>query len=135
MMANFEVSRAFEGEAVAQLVGAPDTIRIAPIKVTKDTKELRFTVETDEKSRIGKVANMFVQVDIPVGKGFATHRVAIGSILRLDPARKTAPAPVAKAAAPSGAKVAAPVAAAPLAAPAALSRLEQLRQKNEAPKN
>jgi hypothetical protein len=135
MATNFEVTRPFEGEAVAQLVGAPDTIRIAPIKVTKDTKELRFTVETDEKSRVGKVANMFVQVDIPVGKGVATHRIAIGSILRLDPVRKAAPAPVAKAVTPSAAKVAAPVAAAPAAAPAALSRLEQLRQKNEAPKN
>ena len=132
MATNFEMTRPFEGEAVAQLVGAPDTIRIAPIKVTKDTKELRFTVETDEKSRVGKTANMFVQVDIPVGKGFATHRIALGSILRLDPARKTAPAPVAKAATSSAAKVAAP---APVAAPAALSRLEQLRQKNEAPKN
>jgi hypothetical protein len=77
---------------------------------------------------------MFVQVDIPVGKGFATHRIAIGSILRLDPARKAAPAPVAKAAAPSAAKVAAAAPAAP-AAPVVLSRLEQLRQKNEAPKN
>jgi hypothetical protein len=131
MTTNFEVTRPFEGEAVAQLVGAPDTIRIAPIKVTKDTKELRFTVETDEKSRVGKVANMFVQVDIPMGNAVATHRIALGSILRLDPARKAAPAPVAKAAAPAAAK---PSAAAP-AAPVILSRLEQLRQKNEAPKN
>ena len=131
MTTNFEVTRPFEGEAVAQLVGAPDTIRIAPIKVTKDTKELRFTVETDDKSRVGKVANMFVQVDIPVGKAVATHRIAIGSILRLDPARKAAPATVAKVAAPVAAKPAAVVPAAPVV----LSRLEQLRQKNESPKN
>ncbi len=132
MTTNFEVQRPFEGEAVAQLVGAPDTIRIAPIKVTKDTKELRFAIETDEKSRVGKTANMFVQVEIPVGKGFATHRIALGSILRLDPARKAAPAPVAKAAAPAAAKAAAPAPAAPVV----LSRLEQLRQqKAEAPKN
>jgi hypothetical protein len=133
MVTNFEVTRPFEGEAVAQLVGAPDTIRIAPIKVTKDTKELRFTVETDEKSRVGKTANMFVQVDIPTGQGLATHRIALGSILRLDAPRKAAPAPVAKAAAPAAAKPAAAPAAAP--APVVLSRLEQLRLKNEAPKN
>jgi hypothetical protein len=132
MVTNFEVTRPFEGEAVAQLVGAPDTIRIAPIKVTKDTKELRFTVETDEKSRVGKVGNMFVQVDIPTGQGLATHRIALGSILRLDAPRKAAPAPVAKAAAPAAAKPAAPAAA---PAPVVLSRLEQLRLKNEAPKN
>ena len=132
MTTHFEVQRPFEGEAVAQLVGAPDTIRIAPIKVTKDTKELRFAVETDEKSRPGKTANMFIQVDIPVGNGFATHRIALGSILRLDPARKAAPAPVAKAAAPAADKGAAQAPAAPVV----LSRLEQLRQqKGEAPKN
>ena len=132
MVTNFEVTRPFEGEAVAQLVGAPDTIRIAPIKVTKDTKELRFTVETDEKSRVGKTGNMFVQVDIPTGKGLATHRIALGSTLRLDAPRKAAPAPVAKAAAPAAGKPAAPAAA---PAPVVLSRLEQLRLKNEAPKN
>ena len=132
MVTNFEVARPFEGEAVAQLVGAPDTIRIAPIKVTKDTKELRFTVETDEKSRVGKTGNMFVQVDIPTGQGLATHRIALGSTLRLDAPRKAAPAPVAKAAAPAAGKPAAPAAA---PAPVVLSRLEQLRQKNEAPKN
>jgi hypothetical protein len=74
---------------------------------------------------------MFVQVDIPLGKAVATHRIAIGSILRLDPARKAAPAPVAKVAAPVAAKPAAVVPAAPVV----LSRLEQLRQKNEPPKN
>jgi hypothetical protein len=132
MSTNFEVTRPFEGEAVAQLVGAPDTIRIAPIKVTKDTKELRFTVQTDEKSRVGKVSGMFVQVDVPTGKGLSTHRIALGSILRVDPARKAAPAPVAKAAAPAAAK---PAVAAAAPAPVVLSRLEQLRLKNEAPKN
>jgi hypothetical protein len=132
MSTNFEVMRPFEGEALAQLVGAPDTIRIAPIKVTKDTKELRFTVETDEKSRVGKVSGMFVQVDVPTGKGLSTHRIALGSILRVDPARKAAPAPVAKAAAPAAAK---PAVAAAAPAPVVLSRLEQLRLKNEAPKN
>ena len=132
MVTNLEVLRPFEGEAVAQLVGAPDTIRIAPIKVTKDTKELRFTVETDGKSRVGKTGNMFVQVDIPTGKGLATHRIALGSTLRLDAPRKAAPAPVAKAAAPAAGKPAAPAAA---PAPVVLSRLEQLRLKNEAPKN
>jgi hypothetical protein len=39
---------------------------------------------------------------------------------------------VAKAAAPAAAKAATP---APAAAPVVLSRLEQLRQKNETPKN
>lgn len=132
MVTNFEVQRPFEGEAVATLVGVPDTISIPSIKVTKDTKELRFTVVTNDKSPVGKKENLFVQVDIPVGKGTTTHRVAVGSILRLDAPRKAAPAPVAKAA---GAPAAKPTTPAPAAAPVVLSRLEQLRQKTETPKN
>jgi hypothetical protein len=132
MVTNFEVQRPFEGEAVATLVGVPDTISIPSIKVTKDTKELRFTVVTNDKSPVGKKENLFVQVDIPVGKGTTTHRVAVGSILRLDAPRKAAPAPVAKAA---GAPAAKPTTLVPAATPVVLSRLEQLRQKTETPKN
>lgn len=130
---NFEVLRPFEGEAVARLVGVPDTIAIDPIKVTKDTKELRFTVRTTAESPLGKKDNLFVQVDVPVAAATTTHRVALGSSLRIDAVRKApaTPAPAAPAAVAAAPK-AAPVSAAP--APA-LSRLEQLRQKSEAPKN
>ncbi len=132
MATALEVLRPFEGEAVARLVGVPESVRIAPLKITKDTKELRFAVETDAQARPGKTGDMFVQVDVPTGKGFATHRIALGSIMRFDAPRKAAPAPVAKAAAPVEAKPAAPAAA---PAPVVLSRLEQLRQKNEPPRN
>ena len=130
MVTPFEVIRPFEGEATATLVGVPDTFSIAPIKVTKDSKELRFTVVTDANTPIGKKDNLFVQIEIPVGKGFATHRVAIGSILRVDAPRKNA---VVKAAAPAAGKET--VKATATASPVVLSRLEQLRQKNETPKN
>ena len=129
---NFEVLRPFEGEAVARLVGVPDTIAIDPIKVTKDTKELRFTVRTTAESPLGKKDNLFVQVDVPVNGATTTHRIALGSSLRIDAVRK-APAG-APAAAPAAVAVAAKPGAAPAAAPA-LSRLEQLRQKSDAPKN
>ena len=129
---NFEVLRPFEGEAVARLVGVPDTIAIAPIKVTKDTKELRFTVKTTAESPVGKKDNLFVQVDVPVNGATTTHRIALGSSLRIDAPRKGAPAAAPAAPAAPGAK---PIAAAAPAAPAALSRLEQLRQKTDAPKN
>jgi hypothetical protein len=132
MVTPFEVTRPFEGEATATLVGVPDTFSIAPIKITKDTKELRFTVVTTDKTPIGKKENLFVQVEVPVGKSFTTHRVALGSILRVDAPRKASSAPVAKAA-PAAGKPAAD--AAKPAAPVVLSRLEQLRQKNDAPKN
>lgn len=129
MVAKLEQLLPFEGEATAQVLGVPDTIPIEPAKITKDTKEVAFKVKTNDKSPIGKQGNLFVRVDIPV-KGTNTttiHRIALGSILRIDAPRKVvAPpaAPVVAAAKPKGeAKPAAPP------APKVLSRLEQLRQE------
>jgi hypothetical protein len=116
----------FAGEAVARLVGVPDTVASEPIKITKATTDLTFRVKPSKDCFPGKIANLFIQVDVPVPGGTTTHRVALGSSIRVDAPRKVAPAPVAKAEAPKA--VAAQTAVAP-AAPVVLSRLEQLRQQ------
>ncbi|MDZ4287369.1 MAG: PPC domain-containing protein [Prosthecobacter sp.] len=126
MMAKLEHLLPFQGEANAEIVGVPDTIPIEGAKITKDTKEVTFKVKTHDKSPIGKQANLFVRVDIPVAGGTTTHRIALGSVLRIDAPRKApaaAPVPVVAANKPKPAAVAAP------AAPKPLSRLEQLRQE------
>jgi hypothetical protein len=69
---------------------------------------------------------------VPVNGATTTHRIALGSSLRVDAPRKGSPAP---APAAPGAKPVAAAAPATPAAPVALSRLEQLRQKTDAPKN
>lgn len=119
----------FEGEAVARLVGVPDTVAIEPIKITKASTDLTFRVKPSKDCFPGKIADLFIQVDVPVPGGTTTHRVALGSSVRVDAPRKAAPAsaPVAKAEAPK-AEATKPAAAAP-AAPVVLSRLEQLRQQ------
>ncbi len=119
----------FEGEAVARLVGVPDTVAIEPIKITKASTDLTFRVKPSKDCFPGKIANLFIQVDVPVPGGTTTHRVALGSSVRVDAPRKAAPAaaPVAKVEAPK-ADATKPAVAAP-AAPVVLSRLEQLRQQ------
>jgi hypothetical protein len=116
----------FEGEAVARLVGVPDTVAIEPIKITKASTDLTFRVKPSKDCFPGKIANLFIQVDVPVPGGTTTHRVALGSSLRVDAPRKAAPAPVAKVEAPKA--DATKPAVAPVA-PVVLSRLEQLRQQ------
>jgi hypothetical protein len=130
MIAKLEHLLPFEGEANAQVLGVPDTIPIEAAKITKDTKEVSFKVKTDAKSPIGKQANLFVRVDVPVKGTNATtiHRIALGSILRIDAPRKVvAPPPAAPVVAANKPKEE-PKPAAP-AAPKPLSRLEQLRQE------
>ncbi|WP_377163858.1 PPC domain-containing protein [Prosthecobacter fluviatilis] len=129
MVAKLEQLQPFEGEATAQVLGVPDTIPIEPAKITKDTKEVSFKVKTDAKSPIGKQANLFVRVDIPVKGTNATtiHRVALGSILRIDAPRKVVTPPTVPVVAAAKPKEAPKPAAAP--APKVLSRLEQLRME------
>jgi hypothetical protein len=128
MLAKVDQLKPFEGEAVAQVVGVPDTIVIEPSKITKDTKEVTFKVKTTDKSPVGKQANLFVSVEVPVANGVTTtHRIATGSTLRIDAPRKAAPA------APAVVAAAKPAEKAP-APPKPLSRLEQLRQEAAAAK-
>ncbi|MEN3943347.1 hypothetical protein WJU23_18750 [Prosthecobacter sp. SYSU 5D2] len=122
MVAKIESLLPFEGEAEASVVGVPDTIPIESAKINKDTKEVVFKVTTTEKSPVGKQGNLFVRVEIPVTGGTTTHRIALGSTLRIDAPRKV----VAKPAVVAEAK---PKEEAKPAAPKQLSRLEQLRQE------
>ena len=125
MTAKLEHLKPFEGKAKAAVLGVPDTIQIEPAEITKDSKEVSFKVKTTDKSPVGKQGNLFVRVDVPVAGGTTAHRIALGSILRIDAPRKAAPAP---AAAPVVA-AAKPKEEPKPAAPKALSRLEQLRQE------
>lgn len=129
MVAKLETLLPFEGEAEASIVGVPETIPIESAKITKDTKEVTFKVKTHDKSPVGKQGNLFVRVDVPVAGGTTTHRIALGSILRIDAPRKVVAKPAAAVVAENK-----PKEAAKPAAPKPLSRLEQLRQEAAAGK-
>lgn len=122
MLAKLEQLIPFEGEATAQVIGLPESIVVEPATITKDTTEVQFKVKTTDKSPVSKQSNLFVKVEVPVKGGTITHRIAVGSTLRIDAPRKAAPAPAAVAAAATPAAKAPP-------APKPLSRLEQLRQE------
>ncbi|MFO1485856.1 MAG: PPC domain-containing protein [Verrucomicrobiaceae bacterium] len=128
MVAKVEQLKPFEGKAKAQLLGVPDTIPIEDAEITKDTKEVVFKVKTDAKSPVGKQGNLFVRVDVPVPGGTTAHRIALGSILRIDAPRKAPPPPPATPVVAANKPKEEPKPAAP-APPKPLSRLEQLRQE------
>jgi len=54
----------FEGEATAELLGLPPNVTTAPAKFTKETKELVFDLQTNEKTPYGKHRSLFVRVTI-----------------------------------------------------------------------
>ncbi|WP_156346148.1 PPC domain-containing protein [Verrucomicrobium spinosum] len=117
----------FDGEASAKIYGIPDSVEVETLKFNKDAKELTFKIKTTDKSPVGKHANLFCQVDVPVQGGVAVHRIAGGTTLRVDAPRKAPAAPAQPAAQVAAAKPATP--AATDAPKKQLSRLEQLRQE------
>ena len=54
----------FEGEAKAELLGIPANITTQPLTFTKDTAELTFTLQTNEKSPIGRHKSLFCRTTI-----------------------------------------------------------------------
>ena len=107
----------FEGEARAEILGLPPNIIIPPLTFTKDSPELTFQIQTNDKSPIGKHTSLFCQVTI-TRDGEPIVSRAGNTELQITKPRKpvvaaVTPAPVAKP-------------ATPVAKPK--SRLQQLRE-------
>ena len=116
----------FEGEAVATLFGLPANTTAEPIKVTKDTTEVTFTVKAAANAPAGKNQNLFAQILIPENGDMVIHNLGTGK-LRIDtpppPKPNDPPMPT-----PTPMPMPEPMPAAVVAAPPKpLSRLEQLR--------
>jgi hypothetical protein len=130
LLCKVDVTTPFDGQATAELMGLPHGTKAAPMPLNKDTKELLFQVEVAADATLGKHQNLFCKVSVPQNGQNITHQVAYGGVLRIDaPMVATAPKPAAPAAEAKPSPTPAP--AAPTAKP--LSRLEQLRQKQQNP--
>ncbi|MDP6556957.1 MAG: pre-peptidase C-terminal domain-containing protein [Pirellulaceae bacterium] len=119
-------STTFEGEATAQLLGIPPKVTTTDLKLTKDTKELVFTLKTDPASPVGK-HNLICRLTITQNGEPIVSRA--GSVqLQIDkplPPPPDAPKPKPAAKKPEVAK--AKPKAKPAAPPKPLTRLEKLR--------
>lgn len=134
MLAKVTKRKDFEGEAVATLVGLPANSTAEPLKMTKETTELTFTIKAAANTPPGNNQNLFCQLLIPEAGEQVVHNIGKGR-LRVDtppPPKPNAPPPMPMAAAPP------PMPMPQAAPPKPLSRLEQLRleqkQKEEAEK-
>ncbi len=119
MVAEVEQLREFSGEADVQLFGLPAHSTAAIQKLKSDLEGLSFPVVTTDKTPVGQHKGVFCTVTVVKDGEPIVHRLAMGSVLRVDPMPKVAVA--APQAAPS------PVAAAAEKKEKPLSRLEQLR--------
>lgn len=116
----------FEGEATAVLLGIPPKVTATPMKITKDTEELIFTLKTDPASPVGK-HNLICQLTItqngePIVSRAGGVQLQIDKPLPPEPNQPTPkPAPKIAEAKPQ------PKPAADKPKPKPLTRLEKLR--------
>ncbi|HVA50250.1 MAG TPA: PPC domain-containing protein [Pirellulales bacterium] len=120
-----ENNKAFEGEAVVELLGTPFEVTTEPTKLTKDATELVFHVKTTAKSPAGRHKTLLCRATVMANGEPIVHNLG-GGELRIDtplPPKPTAPAPMptAVAAAPQPEKP----------PEKRLTRLEQLRLERE----
>lgn len=117
MLAEVEALREFAGEADVQLFGLPAHSTAEVQKLKADAESLAIPVVTTDKTPVGQHKGVFCTATVLVNGEPVLHRLAMGSVLRVDPKPKEV------AAAPKAAVAAAP--AEKKEKP--LSRLEQLR--------
>ena len=116
-----EKRKDFEGEAEVNLVGLPANATCEPMKLTKDTPELIFTIKAAENTPTGMTKNLLCQLKVPESGTTIFHNLGSG-VLRVDP-----PPPKPKEPKPETEKPKPQVAK----APRPLSRLEMLRQQQK----
>lgn len=117
MTAEVEHLRDFTGEAEVQLFGLPAHSTAQAAKLKPEMEALSFPIVTTEKTPVGQHKGIFCTAAIMKDGEPILHRLAMGSVFRVDPKPKEVkevPKPV--AAAPTPEKKEKP-----------LSRLEQLR--------
>lgn len=115
LVAEIEHLREYAGEADVQLFGLPAHSTAEVQKLKPGVEGLSFPVVTTEKTPVGQHKGVFCTATVMMNGQAIPHRLAMGSVLRIDPKPKEVKA-APKAAAPVAAKKEKP-----------LSRLEQLR--------
>ena len=114
----------FEGVAKVKLVGIPAKTTVEELELTKDTKQLTFSIKTEKDTPAGNHKSLLCYVTIMENGEPILHRIGTGR-LRVD--RPLPPKPNAKPAPKK--EVAAKPAPKPMAKP--LSRLEMLRKQQK----
>ena len=89
-----EQLRPFEGEAVVQLIGLPAHTSTESRKITKDTKELIFPIQSTKDARARTSKTLFTAINIPWNGHVLRQSAGSGGQLRIDnppKPRKNAP--------------------------------------------
>lgn len=126
MLCKINHNQAIEGQAEIQLHGLPHGVKASPQQINAQTKEVIFDLDVAKDATKGNHKSLFCQI-LPKRQGHTIpHQSAQGGTLRINPAP-----PVKQSAKPEAKPKAKTPPAKKPATKKPLSRLEQLRQRNQ----
>ena len=100
LVCKVEQLRPFKGEAVVQLIGLPAHTSTESSKITKDTKELIFPIQSTKDARARTSKTLFTAINIPWNGHLLRQSAGSGGQLRIDnppkPRKNAPPKPKAK---------------------------------------
>jgi hypothetical protein len=85
MVVTVEQKVPYEGTFQAQILGLPNGITVDPLPFTKDTTELKFTVNVTPEAPVGKFEGLLVDTTINNGAGEVIHRGGAGALKVYEP--------------------------------------------------
>lgn len=109
MVVTVEQKVPYEGTFQAQILGLPNGITVDPLPFTKDTTELKFTVNVTADAPVGKFEGLLVDTTITNDKGDVIHRSGAGSVKVYEPLPPTLQAAAPPPPPPAEGQPAAPV--------------------------
>jgi len=93
MLVTVEQKVPYEGTFQAQILGLPNGITVDPLPFTKDTTELKFTINVTPEAPVGKFEGLLVDTVITNPAGEVIHRGGAGALKVYEPLPATLAAP------------------------------------------
>jgi len=88
MVCKLDQKQPFEGKAIAKLVGLPDTAKASEAEISKDDKEVSFSITVDAKASPGSHRNLFCSMEIKKNSEIIPQNIGSGGVLRIVPPKR-----------------------------------------------
>lgn len=85
MVVALEQKVPYEGTFQAQILGLPNGITVDPLPFTKETTELKFTINVTPDAPVGKFEGLLVDTVITSAQGDVIHRSGAGAVKVYEP--------------------------------------------------
>jgi len=88
LVCKLDQKQPFEGKASAKLIGLPDTVKASEAEISKEDKEVSFSLAVDAKASPGSHRNLFCSMEIKKNSEIIPQNIGSGGVLRIVPPKR-----------------------------------------------